>query len=135
MEGALQDSEESVSFTFGLEAKIPRCVMSAQWLSPQGKELWKGKTTAAWSPAASKYKVSAKTEYIAPGGGVVRYEFDFKGLSPSSAMRAELMESVAARGGEGWVQLPELQFLRAQGQDHPGPVADLMGVRMPPGEK
>jgi hypothetical protein len=135
VEGALADSNDSVTFTFGGEVKLPQCVLSARWLSPQGNELWKAKTTGTWSPAGSKYKVSQKTESFGPQGGVVHYEFDFKGRSASSAMREELMDSMAERGGVGWLQLPELQFLRAGGQDRPVPVAELMVVRMPVGAK
>jgi hypothetical protein len=50
-------------------------------------------------------------------------------------MREELLESMAGLGGAGWLQLPDLQFLRVGGQDRPVPAADTMGVRLPPGAK
>jgi hypothetical protein len=133
LDGKVEDTTETVAFMFGSEAKIPRCVLSARWLSSQGTELWKGQTTSAWSPAGSKYKVSEKLESFGPAGGVRHYEFDFKGRGATSAMREELVESLTERGGTGWLQLPELHFLRAQGQNHPVPVAGTMSLRMPPG--
>jgi hypothetical protein len=66
---------------------------------------------------------------------VRRLEFDFQGQDPSSAMREELLESLAEGGGMGWVRLPELRFLRVQGQNRPAPLTGTMGVRMPPGAK
>src|SRR5262249_6622762 len=135
VEGTLEESDETITFAFGAEVKLPRCVISGRWLSPQRSELWKGKMTARWSPSASKYKVSEKHESFGPGGSVQRFEFDFGGRNPSSAMREELVETLGDQGDSGWVQLPELQFLRAGGQDHPVPVVETMGVRLPPGAK
>jgi hypothetical protein len=135
VEGVLETSNEAVTFAFAGEAKIPQCVLSGRWLSPQGTELWKGKTTRTWSPAASKYKVSEKAVGLGPGYSERRLEFDFKGRTPSSAMREELLEALGERADLGWLELPELRFLRARGQDHPVPVAGTMGVRMPPGAK
>jgi hypothetical protein len=132
VEGAVEDTHEEITFTVGGGAKIPRCALSSQWLSAQQAELWKGKTTATWSMAGSKYKVSEKVvEDFGPAGRTRRYEFNFRGLNPSSAMRDELLLGLA-RGGGSWLNLPEIQFLRANGQDRQLPVSGTMVVRTPP---
>lgn len=131
VEGKLEETQEVITSPFGGEAKIPRAVLSARWLSGQGAELWKGTTAWTWSMAATKYKVSEKREGFGPMGSEQRFEFDFQGRSPSSAMREELVEGLGDRVGTGWLQLPEPQFLRVQGRDRPVPVAGPMRVRMP----
>jgi hypothetical protein len=130
VQGALEDTEETISFIFGATVKIPRCNMLFQWLSEKDAELWKHKSTSTWSMSSSRYKVSEKQESFGVGG-VRRYEFDFKGQNPSAAMREELLESLT-KGGPGTLQLPNLQFLRVNGEDHPVPVSGTMVVRLPP---
>jgi hypothetical protein len=131
VEGTIEETNETLTLAFGGEAKVPQCVISAKWLSAQDTELWKTDSKVPWSKGGSRYKVSDTHSLFGPGGGVRTLKFDFKGRNPAAAMREELLEGLTS-GTPTWLQLPELQFLRVQGRDHPLPVVGTLDVRMPP---
>jgi hypothetical protein len=134
VKGTVEETQDTIQFLFGAEAKIPRCALSGRWLSAEKNELWKGQTSWKWSMAGSKYKVSEKSEPVGnPMYSARRYEFNFQGQNPSAAMRDELLDNQAM--ASNWFQLPNKQFLRAGGQDRQLPVTDTMGTRLPPAAK